>query len=64
MKTRIFILYNYKLYKLTIIIYVYKYILVFFLSRKMFFMISSKRFISYFYNYNKNLHYKFEFLEN
>ena len=31
---------------------------------KMFFMIGSKEFVSYFYNHNKNLYNKFEFLEN
>jgi len=30
----------------------------------MFFMIDSKWFILYFYNYNKDLYNKFEFLEN
>jgi len=42
----------------------YKYVLDFFGSRKMFFMTSSKEFVSYFYNYNKNLYNKFEFLKN
>jgi len=30
----------------------------------MFFMAGSKGFVPYFYNYNKNLYNKFEFLEN
>jgi len=30
----------------------------------MFFMIGSQGFVSYFYNHNKNLYNKFEFLEN
>jgi len=35
-----------------------------FCDRKMFLMIGSKEFVSYFYNHNKNLYGKFEFLEN
>jgi len=30
----------------------------------MFFMTDSKEFVPYFYNHNKNLYNKFEFLEN
>ena len=37
---------------------------IIFWSRKMFFIIGSKEFVSYFYNHNKNLYNKFEFLEN
>jgi len=40
-----------------------KYVSVFF-SKKMFFMADSKWFVSYFYNHNKNLYNKFEFLKN
>jgi len=32
--------------------------------RKMFFMTGSKDFVPYFYNYNKNLYNKFDFLKN
>jgi len=63
MGTWIYILYNYELYKLTIKIYVHKYVSIFF-SRKMFLMIFSKEFVLYFYNHNKFLYNKFEFLEN
>jgi len=35
-----------------------------FFSKNMFFMTSSKWFVSYFYNYNKNLYNKFKFLKN
>jgi len=31
---------------------------------KIFFMTGSKEFVPYFYNHNKNLYKKFEFLEN
>ena len=34
------------------------------LSKEMFFMAYSKLFVPYFYNHNKNLYNKFEFLEN
>ena len=60
MKTRIYILYNYELYKLTMKIYVYKYVSVF-LSRNIFFIASSKGFVPYFYNYTKNSYNKLEF---
>jgi len=36
----------------------------FFWLKKMFLMADSKEFVHYFYNYNKNLYNKFEFLEN
>jgi len=43
----------------------HKYVLVsFFCGRKIFLMASSKEFVLYFYNHNKNLYNKFEFLEN
>ena len=61
MGIRIYILYNYELYKLTINIDVHNYISYFFKNRKMFFIIGSKEFILYFYNYNKNLYNKFKF---
>jgi len=61
--TRIYILYNFKLYKLKIIIYVPKYVSDSFGSKKIFFMIGSKEFVPYFYNYNKNLYNKIKFLE-
>jgi len=64
MGIEIYILYNYELYKLTINIYVYKYVSYFFGSRKMFFMTLSKEFVPYFHNHNKNLYNEFEFLEN
>ena len=54
---------TYILYKLTIKIYIHKYILVFF-SRKIFFMLGTKGFVPYLYSHNKNLYNKFEFLEN
>ena len=41
-----------------------KYVLDFIRSKKMFFITSSKEFVPYFYNHNKNLYNKFEFLEN
>ena len=63
MRIRIYILYNYELYKLTIKIYVHKYVSVSF-SIKLFFMTDIKGFVLYVYNYNKNLYNKFEFLEN
>jgi len=59
----IYILYNYKLYKLIIKIYVYKYNSIF-LAEKIFLMTGSKEFVFYFYNHNKILYNKFEFLEN
>jgi len=59
MRTQIYIL-----YKLTIKIYVHKYVLDFCWSRKMFFMSGSKGSVPYFYNHNKNVYNKFEFLEN
>ena len=62
--THIYILYYYELHKLSIKIYLYKYVSDFFWSRKIFFMNSSKRFVPYFYNHNKNLYNKFEFLKN
>jgi len=62
MRIRIYILYNYELYKLIIKICVYKYVQFF--SRKMFLMAGSKTFIPYFCNHNKNLYNKFEFLKN
>ena len=37
---------------------------VFVRNRHMFFMAGSKGFTPYFYNHNKNLYNKFEFLEN
>jgi len=37
---------------------------IIFWRRKIFFMTSLKGFVSYFYNYNKNLYNKFEFLKN
>jgi len=37
---------------------------IFFGSRNIFFMSSSKEFVPYFYNHNKNLYNKLEFLEN
>jgi len=64
MGTRIYILYNFELYKLKINIYVQKYVSDSFGSKKIFFMTSSKEFVPYFYNHNKNLYNKFEFLEN
>jgi len=36
----------------------------FFLNNKIFFIIGSKGFVLYFYNHNKKLYNKFEFLEN
>jgi len=59
--TQIYILYNYELYKLTIKIYVHKYVSDIFWSKKMFFLAGSKGFVSYFYNYNRNSYKKFEF---
>ena len=40
------------------------YIKYVFFNRKMFFMSDSKGFVPYFYNPNKNLYHKFEFLED
>ena len=37
---------------------------IFFGTERCFFMASSKEFVSYFYNYNKNLYNKFKLLEN
>jgi len=59
-----YILYNYELYKLTIKIYLLKYVSIFFRSSKMFFKAGLKGFVLYFYNHIKNLYNKFEFLEN
>jgi len=59
MGIQIYILYNYELYKLTIKIYVHKYVLVLFFSINSF-----KRIVTYFYNHTKNLYNKFEFLKN
>ena len=42
----------------------YKYVLDYFLEQKDVFMTGSKWFVSYFYNHNKKLYNKFEFLEN
>jgi len=61
MRTRIYILYNFELYKLKINIYVQKYVSDSFGSRNIFFMTGSKEFVPYFYNHNKNLYNKFEF---
>jgi len=58
-----YILYNYKLYKLTMKIYVHKYVSTFFWQKNVFHC-WFKRIVSYFYNRNKNLYNKFEFLEN
>ena len=55
---RIYILYNYKLYKLTIKMYVDNYVPDYFQNIKMFFMTGSQRFVSYFYNHNNNLYNK------
>ena len=41
-----------------------KYVSDSFGSRKIFFMTGSKEIVPYFYNHNKNLYNKFEFLEN
>jgi len=42
----------------------YNYVLEFFFkNREMLFMVDSKLFVSYFYNYNKNLFNKFEFFK-
>jgi len=54
----IIILYNYELYKLTIEIYMHKYVPDYFLEQKMFFMTGSQGFVSYFYNHNNNLYNK------
>ena len=61
--TRIYILYNFELYKLKMNIYVQKYVPYSFGSKKIFFMTDSKE-CFYFYNHNKNLYNKFEFLES
>jgi len=61
--SHIYILYNYELYKLVIKIYAHKNVSIFF-SIKMYFMTGSKGFVPYFYNHNKNLYNKFEFLKN
>jgi len=37
---------------------------IFFGSMKIFFITGSKKFVSYFYNHNKDLYNKFKFLEN
>ena len=37
---------------------------IYFLTENFFFTADSKRFVLYFYNHNKNLYNKFEFLEN
>ena len=37
---------------------------IFFRAKRCFFMTCSKKFVSYFYNHNKILYNKFEFLEN
>jgi len=37
---------------------------IIFCSKKIFFMTGLKEFVSYFYNHNKHLYNKFEFLEN
>ena len=37
---------------------------IIFQNKMIFFMTDPKRFVSYFYNHNKNLYNKFEFLEN
>jgi len=58
MRTQIYILYNYELYKLTIKIYLHKYILDYFLKQKDVFMTDSQGFVSYFYNHNNNLYNK------
>jgi len=60
-KIRIYILYNYELYKLIIKIYVHKYVSKNIWTRKMFFIAGSKRFVPYFPNHNKNLYNKFKF---
>ena len=41
-----------------------KYVLVLFLSRKMFFLTDSKGLVLYFYNQNKNLYNNFDILKN
>jgi len=64
MGTQIYILYHFELYKLKINIYLQKYVSESFGSRKIFFMTGSKEFVPYFYNNNKNLYNKFEFLKN
>jgi len=62
--TRIYILYYYELYKVTIKIYVNKYDWVFSLWQKDIFHCWFKRFDPYLYNHNKSLYIKCEFLEN
>jgi len=64
MGTQIYILYNYKLYKLTIKIYVHEYGSISFCSTKMFLITDSKRFVSYFCNFNKNLYNELDFFKN
>jgi len=60
MRTQIYILYNYELYILTIkiYIYVYKYVSYFFLEYEDV-SLSSKGFVLYFCNHDKNLYNKF-----
>ena len=62
-ETRIYILYNYKLYKLIINIYVYKYVLDFFESRRCFSWLVKKKNLT-FIIVIKMYTNKFEFLEN
>jgi len=45
-------------------IYVQKYVSDSLGSRKIFILTGSREFVLYFYNHNKNLYNKFEFLEN
>jgi len=62
MKTRIYILYNYELYKLKKkYLYVQVFMFHIFLEQRSFSLISKKLFL---YNYNKNLYNKYEFLKN